>query len=260
MTTLGERLNPHKAVIVALIIALVGVSLVALGATVWRHIWLGDVAKGIAVILLASVLVGWLADFLLRRDFLEIVETAVTAALEGQLANLRRLEGMGIEDVFPDFPTDKARDELAASRKKIRILQTWIGNFEALANSIRQAVAAGAIVEILILSDEAACARLRALDQGFQSETDVSDHIKANKRQISHFLSTLNGGDVQVRQYTGIPPLQMYSGDQCAFIGVFWHGKSSLTATNLQVKSDSTFGNELINEFERRWNNASNAL
>lgn len=251
-----EEVGPLKVAVVSLATALLGVVLIALGATVWSKSWLGKVADSVASVLLASMLVAWLADYLLRRDFLRDVESAASAALQGQITSLRQIEGLGVLDVTPEFPLEQAREEIANAKKSVRILHTWVGNFEAFEGAISSAAASGAFVRVLLLSPLSPAAKLRSLDQGYAEEDSVSEHIRANLRQLLRFTA-LTGPNVEIRLYSGLPSVQIYSGDHAAFIGMYWHGKSSLRGTTIRVRLESSFGDELLSEFEHRWASAS---
>ncbi|MDP4507019.1 hypothetical protein [Nonomuraea turcica] len=242
-----------KAIIVSLLLLVVGFALLSLSIILWPT-GLGQFTRALAIALLTSGTLGWLGNFTLRKHFLEDVHQTVTRALSENQSGLSQLKDLGITNVFDELPRDDVRDELNNSKHNVMVLDTWIGEPEFLLKCMAKAASHNATVRILILDSESPSTKARSQDLNL-GETYIADSLATNRARLLALANEHN--TVQVKQYNALPSMQIFAGDNTAFIGFFWHGKPSPNGTNLRISLDSAFGEQLVQEFDELWKNAS---
>ncbi|MEV0150021.1 MULTISPECIES: hypothetical protein [unclassified Nonomuraea] len=191
-----------KAIIVSLIFTLLGVAFLAISFPFWPE-WPGQFARALAIALLTSGLIGWASHFTLRRSFQHQLHQIVSDALSEQLAGLSQLKGMGITEVFPALPPDRVANELKISKKTVRVLDTFISDPNFLLESIEEAAAHGAKVQVLILHRESHSAKTRSRDLGYK-EAFVPTYLDTNRALLLDLVDRYPNA-IEAKTYDALP-------------------------------------------------------
>lgn len=171
-----------------------------------------------------------------------------------------RDETTSVISIEPSLRIDRVNSLFRNARRNVRVLQTWIGHFEMLQDSLSAAVEAGARVQLLLLHEDAPAAAFRAKEMGFRELNAVSDHVRGTKQHLARFVRRIAPRTIEIRQYDTVPSVQLYAADQLAFLGLFWYGRSSLAGSTLEVDLDSPLGKDLLLDFDTRWADARPCL
>ncbi|WP_163547337.1 BTAD domain-containing putative transcriptional regulator [Candidatus Frankia nodulisporulans] len=148
---------------------------------------------------------------------------------------------------------------VAGSRRSVRLLNTWTDlviapHREIFTGALRTAVAAGAIVQILLLDPDSPAANARAADLGHR--VDVSALIRANLLALAELrarLDPVGQARLGVRLYAEQPLASYHRWDTGALVSSFPVGVSSSAATQHEATISSTLVQFVEQYFDRMW-------
>ncbi|MCM3886427.1 BTAD domain-containing putative transcriptional regulator [Frankia sp. R82] len=148
---------------------------------------------------------------------------------------------------------------VAGSRRSVRVLNTWtdlvIAPYrDTFANALQTAVAAGAIVQILLLDPDSRAARDRAADLAHR--VDVAALIRMNLQVLADLrarLDPVGQARLGVRLYAEQPLASFHRWDTGALVSSFPVGVSSSAATQHEATISSTLVQFVEQYFDRLW-------
>jgi uncharacterized protein DUF5919 len=253
--SLLARLNISYAALAALGVFLLGLLLLMALAFFKKAPW-SDVIGHLAAVLIATGIIGVIYEVSLRRIFFKEVSAELQSQLN-PLSNLlrMRLSGAGI-NVHPNLVDQNPAQLFDRASSRIRILQTWMGNYIEIESSLKAAATRGCKVEILLLNPKSPLAEARSRDLG-EPEDYVGRGIVSNiERLIGLCKRNLElASNIKLVLYDATPIMTLYWYDETCYLGLYWREGNAIAKPQLEIDIRySYFGEEVENHFSSLWN------
>lgn len=172
---------------------------------------------------------------------------------------LERGERRG-DSVRENFDHNEFIRNAADARRRIAIMELWTdllqgGYQKPFLDSLRTALRQNARVRILLLNPDARAAEQRADD--LLQQTNVVGDILENLRILHTFISTevpeRHRGNIEVRVYSALPPVQLYRTDEQLVVSFYPTNITSWNATQYVTSPDSQLGTFVSAKFDELW-------
>jgi hypothetical protein len=241
------RLNITYAAIVALLILLVGLALLIIPGVLSVSHWT-DVARQIAGVLIPTGLIGFVYEIRLRREFLKEVSSELESLLKGRLAT----GGISVHRSLLD-QTIALRFERAS--KRVKILQTWMGNYIEIESSLKTAADQDCEIKVLLLNPNSHQAVARSQDLGHPDDY-VAGAIISNLRSMVNLCKKYNGlsSKIKLSLYDSTPIMTLYWYDDTCYMGLFWKEGNAIAKPQIEIDMrDSYFGKDVESHFSNLW-------
>ncbi|MGF7239170.1 MAG: hypothetical protein ACQSGP_30070, partial [Frankia sp.] len=158
-----------------------------------------------------------------------------------------------------DFDPTYFIDRVAASRRLVRILNTWTdlvtdANVEAFGTALRAALDGGALIQILLLDPDSLAAEQRAAD--LRGTVDVRGLIRENLWRLDALRAATDPtlqARMTVRVYAETPLTAYHRWDSGALVSTFPVGHSSAATTQHETTIDSPLTQFIEQRFESLW-------
>ena len=252
------RLNISYAALAALGVFLVGVLIFVFLAIFKKAPWY-DVFGHLAAVLIATGVIGVIYEISLRRIFFREVSTELQSQLEPVSRLLRnRLGNVGVK-VHPSLIGENPAELFNHARSRIRILQTWMGNYIEIESALKAAALRNCTVEILLLDPTSALAGARSRDLG-APEDYVSRAIVSNIERITDLIrrNPALADRFELTLYNATPIMTLYWYDETCFLGLYWREGNAIAKPQLEINTtDSYFGEEVESHFASLKNDAN---
>ncbi len=149
--------------------------------------------------------------------------------------------------------------QAADARHRILILELWTdllqgGYQRPFLNSLRAALEQNVEVRILLLDPDARAAEQRADD--LLQQTNVVDNIMDNLRCLREFKRDLPKrlqGNIEIRVYSALPPVQMYRVDDHVVVSFYPVNVTSWNAAQYQTSPHAQLGTFVGTKFDELW-------
>jgi hypothetical protein len=246
-----------KATIAALLILVAGLLFLVVPTLFdLSEKWIG-LSKQIANVLIPSGLIAAVYEFLLRRTFLKEMQEQLKEALLAAFGSVESLRSAGVIDIHSSLANDFLAKKFTNASRLIRILQTWMGNYTLIQDSLEVAAKAGRKIEILLLYPWSAQASARSHDLGWTSADDVSPRIEGDIKQLNLLCMENNLSNIELHLYYAAPIMTLYWYDEICYMGLFWRKKAAINKPQLEIRmSNSYFGDEIAAHFNDLWKNS----
>ncbi|HJQ27960.1 MAG TPA: DUF5919 domain-containing protein [Rubrobacter sp.] len=189
--------------------------------------------RDIGSALLISGLLGAIFEYSSRRGFIAQVEESLSDVITKRYSILEEARESGVDSIYSSLPDGIEKKFQQAS--SIRVLQTWIGNLDRIADSLRKAANNNCTVQILLLDPNSVQARYRSKDQG-ENETAAKQRIEINLNHLERLMSEPNTrGNIEVRTYDATPTMTIYGYDNIDIVGLYWRKKAAISFPQLMV-------------------------
>ncbi|KAL7579155.1 hypothetical protein ACA910_019176 [Epithemia clementina (nom. ined.)] len=171
--------------------------------------------------------------------------------------------------ILESFPVMKEFCKQVETSKRIRLLNTWIPNIDMFYRSLITALRRDTEAElhVLLLSPHSrlSASRNRALD--LCAQPVLRDYHKVGIQRTLEILKLVHdalGDDcpvlkniqqrIQVRLFDSHPSVSLYQLDDKAYIGLYWHGRMSVSSVHFEAHTENSFlGREAMKEFDILW-------
>jgi tetratricopeptide (TPR) repeat protein len=184
------------------------------------------------------------------------------AAAERRIANGRSTEPTEFirgGRLLGDFDPAYFIDRVAASRRMVRILNTWTdlvtdANVRAFGVAVGAALDGGALVQILLLDPDSLAAEQRAAD--LRGTIDVRGLIRENLWRLDALRAATDPtlrARMTVRVYSETPLTAYHRWDSGALVSTFPVGHSSAATTQHETTIDSPLAQFIEQRFESLW-------
>ncbi len=158
-----------------------------------------------------------------------------------------------------DFDPTYFIDRVAASRRLVRILNTWTdlvtdANVAAFGTALGAALDGGALIQILLLDPDSLAAEQRAAD--LRGTVDVRGLIRENLWRLDALRATTDPtlrARMTVRVYSETPLTAYHRWDNGALVSAFPVGHSSAATTQHETTVDSPLTQFIEQRFESLW-------
>ncbi|MDX6530155.1 MAG: hypothetical protein QOH41_2445 [Blastocatellia bacterium] len=246
-----------KATIAALMVFVLGLLLLVIPSLLgYSGNWV-SVPKQIASVLIPSGLIATIYEFLLRRTFLKEMQEQLEKALRAAFGSFEGLNAAGVMGIHPTLSNDFIADNFANASESIRILQTWMGNYTLIQDSLEKAAKAGRTIEILLTHPRSAQSAARSSDLGWTKEDDVSPKIEGDIKQLNHLCMAQNLSNIKLHLYTATPVMTLYWYDDTCYLGLFWRKRPAIRNPQVEIRmKNSYFGDQIRAHFVDLWNNS----
>ena len=172
---------------------------------------------------------------------------------------LARGEHLG-DSVRENFDHHEFIRNTADARRRVTIMELWTdllqgGYRKPFLESLRAALKQNARVRILLLNPDARAAEQRADD--LLRRTNVVGDILENLRLLHGFISSevpeRQRGNIEVRVYSALPPVQLYRTDEQLVVSFYPTNITSWNATQYVTSPDSQLGTFVSAKFDELW-------
>ena len=272
--TAGYRMAYHRTVYLVIILMIaIGCSLIifpVLAETIeWQSVRhdtpMGELIRdfGFALLIAGSAGVGY--EFMLRNAFAAEVELTLSRIIDERNAELNKLKRAGVRTIHKRLAHARLADYFEEADRSIRILQTWSGDFNNIADTLVRAVNRGCQIRILLLNPESVQAQQRGKDLGYVDSSVVKTLIRNDLEILRKCY--LRCGEVknriQVRLYDSTPVIPIYGYDNTNVVGIYWRQKHSQEGPQLEVRnpevdyhhgSNMYLAETVAEHFEDIWN------
>lgn len=192
-------------------------------------------------------------------EFLKTLESKMNLLSEARFEKIHRMHDAGLVDVRPNMSPDLEAG-LGKASQEVLILQTWIPDVIGIKNQLREALARGSRIRILLLEPSSESAATRSTEVGFTEQGMVRDLIKVNIDEITKLCEEEPSfaERVELRLYNGTPVLTLYVSDDIYILGLFWRGVRAVEGPQFVIKGgDSYIVRILAQHFENIWESAT---
>jgi hypothetical protein len=216
------------------------------------------VVAELGAVLLALSLLHIIFEHFLRQEQKADVTESMRTVMKEAFQGAEGLQKFGVVRIHERLPIHEIQQLFGAERGRIRILTTWIHEYNAISPALREAVRNGALFEILMLKPESAFARQRGLDLGYEEghgQASVQTILRELRRD---FASPELKARVQLRFYDCLPSVAVHMAGETAIVSAcFPHYTLGTQVLQLEVKGSNTlYGQFVTQEFEHLWNQA----
>lgn len=134
--------------------------------------------------------------------------------------HIEGLSESGISTVLNGMKGKQLDELMSASGKKI-ILNTWIYNLPEISPLLNQSLKnTDTTIDFYVLDPESEFVKIRAEELN----RNVKSAIESNLDELSLFVKQANSKNVNIHLYDSAPKITLYSSNQKAITGFFWHG------------------------------------
>ena len=186
-----------------------------------------------------------------KADVMESMRAVMQEAFKGA----EGLQKYGVVQIHERLPIAEIQQLFSAERERIRILTTWIHEYNALSPGLREAVRNGAQFEILMLKPESVFARQRGLDLGYEEghgQASIQNILRELRRD---FATPELKARVRLRFYDCLPSVALHIAGETAIVSAcFPHYTLGTQVLQLEVRGANTlYGQFVTQEFEHLW-------
>lgn len=222
------------------------------------HFVAAVVVAELGAVLIALGLLHMVYEHFLRQEQKEDTTESMRTVMKEAFQGAEGLQKFGIVRIHERLPIDEIQRLFGAERTRIRILTTWVHEYNALSPSLREAVQGGATLELLVLKPESAFTRQRSLDLGYE-ELHGQSVSQTNLRELRRDFATPElKARVQLRYYDCLPSVAVHMAGETAIVSAFFpHFTLGTQVLQLEVKGVNTlYGQAVTQEFEHLWKQA----
>jgi len=219
------------------------------------HFVASIVAAELGAVLLALSLLHMIYEHYRRQEQKADVTESMRIVMKEALQGAEGLQKFGVVRIHERLPIDEIQRLFGAERGRIRILTTWIHEYNAISPALREAVRGGALFEILMLKPESVFARQRGLDLGYE-EGHGQASVQTILRELRRDFATPElKARVQLRFYDCLPSVAVHQAGETAIVSAcFPHYTLGTQVLQLEVKGANTlYGQFVTQEFEHLW-------
>ncbi|MEC3981218.1 hypothetical protein [Amycolatopsis sp. H20-H5] len=233
----------------------------------WNYFW-GYLARRRAYVAIAGVLAVLTALLLVAAagsaDYGRNLALNLGADLIGTIVVLFLIAPMiergdrGRDSVLDRFDHKAFIRQAGDARHRIMVLELWLDLLQGtyrkpFADALRGALKRDVELRILLLDPDAAAARQRADDLG---RTNVNTNILENLQRLHEFRQSLPErlrGNIDIRVYAALPPVQMYRVDDRLIVSFFPVNMTSWNAAQYQTNPQAQLGTFVCAKFDELW-------
>lgn len=232
-----------------------GVLLLTAAGVLHEHFVAAVVVAELGAVLLAISLLHIIYEHFLRQeqkaDMTESMRTLMKEAFQGA----EGLQKFGVVRIHERLPIHDIQRLFGAEKSRIRILTTWMHEYNAISPSLREAVRGGCMLEILMLKPESYFTRQRSIDLGYE-ELHGQTISQTNLRELRRDFATPElKSRVHIRYYDCLPSIVLHMAGETAIVSAFFpHFTLGSQVLQLEVKGVNTlYGQAVVQEFEHLW-------
>jgi hypothetical protein len=209
----------------------------------------------LGAVLIALSLLHIIYEHFLRQEQKADVTESMRAVMKEAFQGAEGLQKYGVVRIHERLPIAEIQQLFSAERERIRILTTWIHEYNAISPALREAVHNGTTFEILMLKPESVFARQRGLDLGYEEghgQASVQTILRELRRD---FASPELKARVHVRFYDCLPSFAVHMAGETAIVSAcFPHYTLGTQVLQLEVRGMNTpYGRVVAQEFEHLW-------
>jgi hypothetical protein len=202
-----------------------------------------DMARDIGTTIFTIALVTLAFDLIIKRILLQEVKEDVSSAVIEHMGFSSR---SGVRSIHERFDQEVFLELLKTAKKEICILQTWIGNLDAIVVELRNAKERHCNLRILISDPNCVQASYRSVDFGKKI-----DYTKSN---IVSNIEQLDSENIPYKTYKSTPIFAIYRVDGRSFVGFYWQKDPAIGGPQLELQEGGYFCNKIDEHFEKLWN------
>jgi len=244
-----KTLYRSRLFIAALVLILSGLVLVGLPhipeAGIDIHGTFGVLLRDIGVTLLIAGLVATFYETLTREAFMREVEQTLDRIISERYKELDQLRIAGLNTIHEELYYANVAQRFREASNSIRILQTWSGDFNALASSLKKAAERGCDIRILLLNPDSDQAKYRAKD--LKHSKDKVATLTEGDLSILSALRHMNQklkDNMTVKLYDATPVIAIYGCDDINIVGTYWNGRYSQEGPQYEVVGEDRSGSD----------------
>jgi hypothetical protein len=229
----------------------------------WRGL-LQDLSLNFAIVLAMALGSYFLLRPLLQDNERKNLEDFQKAALE--LLTLEKgVREAGVVRIYENFTDALLRERLAAAQQRAYIFSIWLGNAEERWGKVFETLLEkGISIRILHGSPESDVTKLRADSQQalFPDAESFDPEFLSRiiKKDNAYFQNLkVKNGDLEVRQFSIMPPFSMILIDDNVFVGFYGYGAKASSTPRIEFRFDDRdenfryFKNFILNQFDTIW-------
>jgi hypothetical protein len=213
------------------------------------------VAAELGAVLISLSVLHMIYEHFLRDEQLTDMTNSVRTVMKEAFQGAEGLEKFGLVRIHERLPIHEIQRLFAEENKRIRILTTWVHEYNALSPALREAVQGGATFELLILKPESVFTKQRGIDLGYE-ELHGQTTSQTVLRELRRDFSTPElKARVHVRCYDSLPSIALHMAGEIAIVSAFFpHYTLGTQVLQLEVKGvNSLYGQAVTQEFEHLW-------
>lgn len=192
--------------------------------------------------LLSYYILREIREFEIKRQNEHLANT-ITSNIRPQFERItERLDNISSTQVgvLSKLSNDTVAKGICEARRSVKILQTWMGNFIPLEDSISTAISNGCQIQILLLNPSSPQAQARGKDMRYSDSQEVSYLINSNLSQLARIYSSKeHPNNIEVRLYNATPIMTLYWYDDICFLGVYWRNRPAIQGPQFEIHNDS---------------------
>lgn len=161
-----------------------------------------------------------------------------------------------ISAVHDIHPLSLFKHRAKSSKRKIRILGTWLYNQNPIPLEVIQAIKNGIEVQILLLDYNSKMVEQRLIDlDGIQDKNAVISGFNVMKVIIEK--EKLFDYKFNLRLYDSVPPFRLHQVDSWILLGIYFHGVSTSSSPQVEILDENcSISNSITNTFDKMWDKA----
>ncbi len=232
-----------------------GVLLLTGAGILHDHFVAAVVLAELGAVLIALSLLHIIYEHFLREEQKHDTTEAMRAVMKEAFQGAEGLQKYGVVRIHERLPIAEIQRLFGEEKNRIRILTTWIHEYNALSPALKDAVKSGAAFEILMLKPESMFARQRGLDLGYEEEHGRSSVNTIVRELRRDFSAPELKARVKLRFYDALPSVAVHQAGETAIVSAcFPHYTLGTQVLQLEVKGANTlYGQFVANEFEHLW-------
>jgi hypothetical protein len=164
------------------------------------------------------------------------------------------------ESVRDNFDRTGFIRQAADAKREIQILELWTDLLqesyrERFLDALRDALKQRVRIRMLLLSPDARAAEQRADDLLRQTNVigDILDNLRILHGFVHADIPEAHRGDIEVRVYSALPPVQMYQVDKQVIVSFYPVNVTSWNATQYLTSPESQLGQFVGDKFDELW-------
>lgn len=163
------------------------------------------------------------------------------------------LKKHGICEAFQNIQEARIDARYREAKQEIRILTTWIPDWNPLPRPLAEAIRRGVPTKILLLNPKSEMGKCRVRTSQYIQDTSPINSLE-------RFINALRRADIQtegnleIRLYDTLPPFYMRMIDDWMIVGFYWHKYGSSQGPLFTVNGQfTTFGLSILDTFDSIW-------
>ena len=247
-----------QSIIISMAIFTTGLILIFISNSINESNKLIEILNQLGFVLVPSGLISFIFEYSLRQSFLQSMRNEFTFSLRKEFESLGQLQNAGIVEIYESLSDDLIVNHFSQANDQIKILQTWIPDLVQIEKSFKYAYINNCSIQILLLDPNSDFAKERSVQMGFENSEAVITNINSNIMELRRVCKEFNiQKNFELKLYSAVPLMQIYSFDNMSFMGFYWQGKMAMHGPQLLIKGhDTYYGKEINNYFNFMWNSA----